>query len=372
MGWGARRCLHACTRSPVSTHTTPTPTPPHPHPIHTTPGVIRFELPYNSWCLSCKSHLGKGVRFNAKKVQAGSYFTTKIWEFQMKCPNCKGALVIRTDPKNCDYEFAAGIKKREQDYDEADIGLPTMPAPGESSATAVSVDPLVALERRKDDRRKADAARDRLEELMALSERTEADNYGVNALLRQRFRGEKKAAAALEAESLAKGLRFRLAPAAPGDGAAAARALTGGGGGDGDGDGDGGGGITTLSRARKAGFRKDAKSKFAQIMGSSIFGGSDSGGGGAGGKRKDPPPATGAASSSSSSSSSALTVLKRGGGGSGVSKAVRQHEAKQALSVKRAKLGIDPSRFVINGGGGGGGGGGNKAGALPAIARKKA
>jgi coiled-coil domain-containing protein 130 len=300
------------------------------------------------------------VRFNAKKVQAGSYFTTKIWEFQMKCPNCKGAIVIRTDPKNCDYEFAEGIKKREQEYDEADIGLPTLPAPGESSATAVSVDPLVALERRKDDRRKADAASARLEELMALSERTEADNYGVNSLLRQRFRGEKKAAAALEEESLAKGLRFRLAPAEAGDGAAAARALTGG---------NEGSAATTLSRARKAGFKKDAKSKFAQIMGSSIFG--ESGGGA---KRKAPPAA--AAAAAASSSSSALMVLKRGGqggagGSSAGSKAVRQHEAKQALAVKRAKLGIDPSLFVINGGSGGGGGGG-KASALPAIARKKA
>lgn len=303
-----------------------------------TAGIIRFELPYNSWCLSCNAHIGKGVRFNAKKVLAGSYFTTKIWEFRMKCPTCKGAIVIRTDPKNCDYEFAEGIKRREQDYDAADIGLPTLPAPGESSATAVSVDPLVALERRKDDRRKADAAAARLEELMALSERTEADNYGVNALLRKRFRGEKKEAAALEEESLAKGLRFRLAPASEADGALAARALTGG---------DGGG--KTMSQARRAGFKKDAKSKFAHIMGSSIFG-SGSGGGGGAGKRKDPPSAA-AASGGASSSSSALVLLKKSVA-AGVSKAALKHETKQALAVKRAKMGINPAHFTINGSGG--------------------
>ena len=296
------------------------------------------------------------MRFNAKKVQAGSYFTTKIWEFQMKCPTCKGRIVIRTDPKNCDYDFAEGIKRREQEYDEADIGLPSLPAPGESSATAVSVDPLVALERRKDDRRKADAAAARLEELMALSERTEADNYGVNALLRQRFRGEKKAAAALEEESLAKGLRFRLAPAEAGDADMAARVLT---------EGEGGG----LSQARRAEFKKGAKSKFAQIMGSSIFGGdggSGGGGGGGKGKRKDPPGA-----------SSALVVLKRGGAGggaggggssgSGGSKAMQKHEAQRALAVKRAKLGINPANFRIGGGGSGSG----SAGGLPVIVRKK-
>lgn len=317
-------------------------TNPHPHtnsiPItpHTTP------------------HTTQGVRFNAKKVQAGSYFTTKIWEFQMKCPTCKGRIVIRTDPKNCDYDFAEGIKRREQEYDEADIGLPSLPAPGESSATAVSVDPLVALERRKDDRRKADAAAARLEELMALSERTEADNYGVNARLRQRFRGEKKAAAALEEVSLAKGLRFRLAPAEAGDADVAARALT-------EGEGRG------LSQARRAEFKMGAKSKFAQIMGSSIFegGGGNGGGGGGQGKRKDPPGA-----------SSALVVLKRGGAGGGVggvSKAMQKHEAQRALAVKRAKLGINPANFRIGGGGSGSGSGAGSGSArgLPVIVRKK-
>ncbi len=31
-------------------------------------GVIRFELPYTSVCTKCESYMGKGVRFNAKKV----------------------------------------------------------------------------------------------------------------------------------------------------------------------------------------------------------------------------------------------------------------------------------------------------------------
>jgi len=39
------------------------------HNQFTQKGVIRFELPYNSWCLKCESHIGKGVRFNAQKKQ---------------------------------------------------------------------------------------------------------------------------------------------------------------------------------------------------------------------------------------------------------------------------------------------------------------
>ncbi len=31
--------------------------------------VIRFEMPFNVWCLHCNAHIGKGVRYNAEKKQ---------------------------------------------------------------------------------------------------------------------------------------------------------------------------------------------------------------------------------------------------------------------------------------------------------------
>jgi hypothetical protein len=37
-------------------------------------GIIRFELPFDGWCLKCERHIGKGTRFNAKKDKAGKYF----------------------------------------------------------------------------------------------------------------------------------------------------------------------------------------------------------------------------------------------------------------------------------------------------------
>ena len=64
-----------------------------------THGVIRFEMPHNTWCLGCGRAIGQGTRYNAKKVPAGKYFSTPIYEFQMKCATCPQRFAIRTDPK---------------------------------------------------------------------------------------------------------------------------------------------------------------------------------------------------------------------------------------------------------------------------------
>lgn len=59
----------------------------------------------------------QGTRFNATKDQVGTYYTTKIWQFSMKCPSCSTVLIIRTDPKNTDYEYVEGIRKKEMAFD---------------------------------------------------------------------------------------------------------------------------------------------------------------------------------------------------------------------------------------------------------------
>ena len=65
--------------------------------------VIRFEMPYNVRCSSCDSHVGKGVRYNAEKKCVGKYFSTKIWNFRMKCHLCEGFFEVQTNPKDCEY-----------------------------------------------------------------------------------------------------------------------------------------------------------------------------------------------------------------------------------------------------------------------------
>lgn len=262
-------------------------------------------------------------------TQAGNYFSTKIWEFHMKCASCKNRLVIRTDPKNCDYEFVEGIRRREQEYDPEAIGLPVLSAEPTgasdlagaaatpSSANApnggVSADPLAALERGKDQVRRTNAAAARLQELMEASDRLEADSSGVNRLLRNKFRAEKKVLEDLDRESAEKGLRFRLLPPSAEDARMAPMALLEG-------------GTGGLTRARRKGFHKAARTKFTSIMSSSIF--------------DDP-----GAGRRSSSGSSALVVGSKRGDPTKRSKAVVNAETQKDLAVKRARLGIDSSHF---------------------------
>lgn len=53
-------------------------------------GVVRFELPEKAVCLGCKKSVGRGTRFNARKIKTDqSYFTTPIFEFRLSCRNCK-------------------------------------------------------------------------------------------------------------------------------------------------------------------------------------------------------------------------------------------------------------------------------------------
>lgn len=237
----------------------------------------------------------------------------------MKCATCQNKFVIRTDPKNCDYDFVEGIRRKEQEYDAAvscwgasveniewsrrgdhdkrvllvylqDIGLQELPT--ESSANAVQVDPLASLEKEKDDKRKANAAAEHMMRLMELKAQTDEDNYNVNAALRHRFREEKKAKAAVAAQSQQKGLIFDLLPADPKDDEAAAG--------------------MSFGKAREASRVKNSNAKFAKIMASSIFG-------------------SGAGTGSGPSS----TVGKTFGG------------LREEVAVKRAKLGLKTRDFKV-------------------------
>ncbi|GMI28773.1 hypothetical protein TrRE_jg12589, partial [Triparma retinervis] len=77
-------------------------------------GVVRFELPIKSVCTHCNYVIGKGTRFNAKKDTVGAYFSTKIYSFTFKCYECKGKLVMQTNPKDADYDFVSGIRRKVQ------------------------------------------------------------------------------------------------------------------------------------------------------------------------------------------------------------------------------------------------------------------
>ena len=141
-----------------------------------------------------------------------------------------------------------------------------------------------------------------MSDLMKIKRETEKDTYGVNAVLRAKFRKEKKERQALEQQSLDKGLRFRLVAPDSSDDMVAKNA--------------------PFTRERKfEGFKRDEKSKMAKIMASSIFGNSSS-------------------SSSSGGSSSNMGYARP-------SKQASKAEAQRELAVKRARLGIKTSNLAI-------------------------
>ena len=64
------------------------------------------------WCVDSIGVSFTGVRFNAEKKQAGNYFSTKIWQFTMKCHLCNNKIVVTTDPKTTQYLMTSGARAK--------------------------------------------------------------------------------------------------------------------------------------------------------------------------------------------------------------------------------------------------------------------
>jgi len=60
------------------------------------------------------------VRYNAEKKQVGKYFSTKIWNFRMKCHLCDNYIEIQTDPKGCDYVVVSGATRKNEEWEAED------------------------------------------------------------------------------------------------------------------------------------------------------------------------------------------------------------------------------------------------------------
>ncbi|KND02084.1 uncharacterized protein SPPG_02585 [Spizellomyces punctatus DAOM BR117] len=168
--------------------------------------IIRFELPFNIWCTSCNNHVGMGVRYNAEKKKVDMYYSTPIWSFRMKCHLCSGWIEIRTDPKNSEYVIVSGARKREESYDPADIGLPTLKDPAaETPKTAYE-----ALEQTNNNIQASLETVPLLTLLRDRSDRTWSDPYALSQIMRRKFRTEKKALAKVEKEAAAVAEKFGL------------------------------------------------------------------------------------------------------------------------------------------------------------------
>lgn len=185
--------------------------------------VVRFEMPHDVWCDGCGRHVARGVRFNADKKKAGEYYTTTIWEFRMKCPSCDTEFVIRTDPKNSDYAFVSGCRKKVREYSAA--SAEAIELKDERTAAALASDPFFRLEHASADAARARAASARLASAMQTQSRRYEDDYAANQAARQAARAGRRLSAAALAEGAAIGLAIPLLPATAADELAAAEAI---------------------------------------------------------------------------------------------------------------------------------------------------
>lgn len=190
--------------------------------------VVRFELPFNCFCNGCGRNLGQGLRFNADKKQIGSYHSTKVWEFSMSVPCCGTRLVIKTDPKNGDFEVVSGGRRRvvtkrdesesesEESEEEGDGAGPSASAPAAATNNNSNNDAFARAEADFRDRRRSSSSsrkaltvaeqRLRLREISELRAETHGRDYEANKALRALARPARRAAVESDRRRAALGL----------------------------------------------------------------------------------------------------------------------------------------------------------------------
>ncbi|RLN55034.1 hypothetical protein BBJ28_00009034 [Nothophytophthora sp. Chile5] len=177
--------------------------------------VVRFEMPFNVWCTHCETHIGRGVRFNAKKKRVGAYFTTAIWEFRLSCASCQGEMVVRTDPQQRGYDLVSGVRKKAEEFDAEQAETERVNNP--EVAVRLHADPFYRLEHESEDKRAAGKRGKGLEELVELQDAQFKDDYASNSSLRAQLRGEKRQRLLREQEASRLGLTIPLLNVHPDD-----------------------------------------------------------------------------------------------------------------------------------------------------------
>jgi len=76
-------------------------------------------------------------------VQAGKYFTTQIWHFDLKCHLCDHMMVVGTDPENCTYKCVSGCRRKVESWEEDED---TLKRPDIRDKRKMEDDPFYRLE----------------------------------------------------------------------------------------------------------------------------------------------------------------------------------------------------------------------------------
>jgi hypothetical protein len=179
--------------------------------------VVRFELPYDSVCTNCGHFVSHGVRFNADKGQTGVYLSTPVYTFKMHCPAaCGQEFAIETDPKNADYLYLGGLRRKVKDFiPEENDGLGRTGgslfacSAVQRQREAAGRDGMVRLQQKVEDGVRASRAAAEVEDLLQASARRRDPGVARAAwnALSQGREAEKRDAA----EGRAKGLRVPVA-----------------------------------------------------------------------------------------------------------------------------------------------------------------
>ncbi|CAI5746659.1 unnamed protein product [Peronospora destructor] len=177
--------------------------------------VVRFEMPFHVWCAHCAAHIGRGVRFNARKKKVGQYFSSTVWEFHMRCATCSGELIIRTDPKERSYELVSGVLKKADAEDAEELQTERLNEPG--LAAKLQSDPFFRLEHEKEDQRTAKKRSRGLQALMQLQDAEFKDDFASNSVLRAQFRSKKKQLESRKQEAKRLGIGIPLLDVHPDD-----------------------------------------------------------------------------------------------------------------------------------------------------------
>jgi hypothetical protein len=128
----------------------------------------------------------RGTRYNAKKVDTKeTYFTSKIWEFQMSCRKCSHPFKIRTNPQDRGFDYVEGIKIQAGQEPSAELLTNTI-------ATNMTKNDFDRLEMQAKGKRQRQTEYEELLELQKLNQSCMYNDADSNANIRSRFRKDRK------------------------------------------------------------------------------------------------------------------------------------------------------------------------------------
>ncbi|EGG16380.1 coiled-coil domain-containing protein [Cavenderia fasciculata] len=218
--------------------------------------VVRFEMPYNVWCLGCNKHIGRGTRYNAHKKLIGKYLSSDIISFKMKCRLCSHSFEIQTDPEHAQFKLADGLKRKEETWDQGGndasdnialggeiddqsdhdddndrqqkrtknednsniygINLMGGKVYSDEEKSRLEIDPMFKLQHVNRDKERANQMAPTLSNMLDTM-KTRNDNYKMSTMLRKTFREEKKIREAEEEDLKKRGITIPLLPLSEAD-----------------------------------------------------------------------------------------------------------------------------------------------------------